>query len=58
VSYPDLLQQHFQPMLSSVNIQPRISKATPAPPAMSCWHDFGAKRRLGYVSALAARCAR
>ena len=58
VSYPDLPQLHFHPMLSSVNTQPRLSEATPVAPAMSCWHDFGAQRRLGYVLALAARRGR
>jgi hypothetical protein len=45
-------------MLSSINTQAKFSEATPVAPAMPCWHDFDAKRQLGFVAALAARCAR
>jgi hypothetical protein len=45
-------------MLTKPNIQMLTTEAAPAASVLPCWHSFDAKRRSGYVVALAGWCAR
>jgi hypothetical protein len=45
-------------MLTKPNIQMLSTEAATAATVLPCWHSFDAKRRSGYVVALAGRCAR
>jgi hypothetical protein len=45
-------------MLISFNTSTILAEATSVAPATPCWHSFDAKRRPGYVLALAGSDAR
>jgi hypothetical protein len=45
-------------MLISFNTSTILAEATSVASATPCWHSFDAKRRPGYVLALAGRYAR
>jgi hypothetical protein len=48
----------IETMLTSFNTSTILAEATSVAPATPCWHSFDAKRRPGYVLALAGRYAR
>jgi hypothetical protein len=45
-------------MLTKPNIHMLATEAAQAASVLPCWHSFDAKRRSGYVVALAGWCAR
>ena len=45
-------------MLTKLNTQMLSAEAATAASVLPCWHSFDAKRRSGYVVALAGWCAR
>jgi hypothetical protein len=45
-------------MLITLNTQTFLAEAAPAASGVPCRHSFDAKRWVGYVRALAGKCAR
>jgi hypothetical protein len=44
-------------MLMTINTRQFLAEAAMTVSGLPCWHSFDAKRRPGYVQALAGRCA-